>query len=420
MYRTTVSFFVPHRIVCQTHPGLSFPTVTSLRSKKILLGITGSIAAYKSAQLVRLLIKEGAEVRVIMTDSAREFITPLTLSTLSKNPVLSAFTDSEKSGVWNNHVEHAIWADVMIIAPASANTLAKAAAGMCDNFLMATYLSMRSEVFFAPAMDLDMLQHPATQSNLEKLRSYGHYILDPGYGELASGLIGNGRMAEPEQIVEQLTSALSRQVEATGKKVLITAGPTRENLDPVRFLSNHSSGKMGYALAQAFQAAGAQVSLISGPVQLPPPGVTEFVKVQSASEMYTAVASRFKSADLVIFAAAVADYTPAAPAALSLRLSKTVDIAGTLGKEKQPGQLLVGFALETNNEIENARAKLKRKNFDFIVLNSLNDSGAGFEHDTNKVVVIDKDENIRYFDLKPKKEVASDLLTIILDKWKKD
>lgn len=400
------------------------------RSKKILIGVTGSIAAYKASLLIRLLVKAGAEVKVIMTDSAKEFITPLTLSTLSKNPVLSAFTDHPGTGLWNNHVEHAIWADALVIAPATVNTIAKCANGLCDNLLTAVYLSMRSEVYFAPAMDLDMLRHPGTQANLARLRSYGHHIIDPGHGELASGLTGTGRMAEPEEIFRTLAAHFSRRPEASGKKVLITAGPTREDLDPVRFISNHSSGKMGYALAEAFANAGCEVTLITGPVSIPPPPeVAEVVNVSSAHEMYEATLSRHPSSDLIIFAAAVADYAPKTRAEKkikkqeethTLELVKTVDIAASIGKVKLGHQLLMGFALETNDELENARTKLRKKNFDFVVLNSLNDIGAGFGHDTNKVVVMDAEKNIRTFGLKPKSEVAADLLEIILEKWKKD
>ncbi len=399
------------------------------QSKKILLGVSGSIAAYKSCQFVRLLVKAGAEVRVVMTDSASEFITPLTLATLSKNPVLSAFTDNRQTGVWNNHVDLALWADALVIAPATAHTIARCANGLCDDLLLAVYMSMRSDVFFAPAMDLDMLQHPATVENLSRLRSYGHHIIEPGYGELASGLVGSGRMAEPEEIVGKLAAHFSRRPEALGKRVLITAGPTQEGIDPVRFISNHSSGKMGYALAEAFSNAGCEVSLISGPVRIELPGVSELVKVRSAHEMYEAAESRYRECDLVIFAAAVADYTPVTRSvekikkqgeSLTIDLKKTVDIAGELGRKKATGQLMMGFALETNNELENAWNKLQKKNLDFIVLNSLNDAGAGFELETNKVFVIDIEKNTRRYELKPKREVAADLLEIILEKWRRN
>ena len=399
------------------------------QSKKILLGISGSIAAYKCCQLVRLLVKAGAEVKVIMTDSAANFITPLTLSTLSRNPVLSSFTDNEQTGIWNNHIDLALWADALVIAPATAHTLARCATGLCDDLLLAIYMSMRSKVFFAPAMDLDMLQHPATVENLSKLRSYGNLIIEPGYGELASGLVGAGRMAEPEEIFGVLAAHFSQRPEAHGKKVLITAGPTQEDFDPVRFISNHSSGKMGYALAEAFQNAGCAVSLISGPVRLTPPKVNELIKVRSAREMYEAAESRYRNFDLVIFAAAVADYTPVTCSPvkikkqgedLALELKKTVDIAADLGRKKTQNQLMIGFALETHNELENAWNKLQNKNLDFIVLNSLNDAGAGFELETNKVLVIDTEKTTRSYDVKPKKEVAADLLDIILEKWRKN
>lgn len=399
------------------------------QSKKILLGVSGSIAAYKSCHLVRLLVKAGAEIRVIMTDSAPEFITPLTLATLSRNPVLSAFTDNKQTGVWNNHVELALWADVLVIAPATAHTIARCAGGLCNDLLLAVYLSMRSDVFFAPAMDLDMLQHPSTLENLSRLRSYGHQVIEPGYGELASGLVGSGRMAEPEDILQVLAAHFSRRPEALGKKVLITAGPTQEDLDPVRFISNHSSGKMGYALAEAFSNAGCEVSLISGPVKIEPPKVSELVRIRSAREMYEAAESRYRDCHLVIFAAAVADYAPLNRStekikkqgeSLTLELKKTTDIAADLGQKKRADQLMMGFALETTNEVENAWSKLQKKNLDFIVLNSLNDAGAGFELETNKVFVIDTEKVIRSYEVKPKKEVASDLLEIILEKWKKN
>lgn len=389
--------------------------------------MTGSIAAFKVCQLIRLLVKAEAEVRVVMTDSAKDFITPLTLSTLSKHPVLSTFSESKQTGVWNNHVELALWADLLVIAPASAHTIAKCANGICDNLLQSVYLSMRSKVFFAPAMDLDMLQHPATRKNFENLRAFGNEIIEPGYGELASGLVGSGRMAEPEQILDVLKRHFAVRPEARGKKVLITAGPTQEDIDPVRFISNHSSGRMGYALAEAFASAGCEVTLITGPVKITPPDVTELVNIRSAGEMFEATDIRFASQDLIIFAAAVADYAPKDQATekikkkdeeLSLELIKTVDIAATIGKKKREEQLLMGFALETNNELENAKGKLRKKNFDFIVLNSLNDDGAGFGYNTNKVLVIDKDENVVSFELKPKSEVAVDLLEIILNKWK--
>jgi len=402
----------------------------SLKNKKILLGISGSIAAYKSALLVRLLVKEKADVKVIMTESAKDFITPLTLSTLSKNPVLSSFTKGD-SGEWNNHVELGLWADVMIIAPASANTLAKCANGICDNLLIASYLSAKCTVFFAPAMDLDMYKHPSTIGNLKKLTSYGNHIINAEFGELASGLMGEGRLAEPEQIVYELTRYFSKMTVFEGKKVLITAGPTQEPIDPVRFISNHSSGKMGFAIAEAFEMAGAEVTLVSGPVSIASPKGVKVEKVQSARQMLEATAKYFAESDIVVFSAAVADYTPTHVAdkkikknedvscsvQLNIELTKTTDIAATLGHQKKSGQIIVGFALETDNEFENAKGKLERKNFDFIVLNSLQDSGAGFRYDTNKIKIINQEGKIYDFDLKTKKEVAQDILATIKHKF---
>lgn len=398
----------------------------SLKNKKILLGISGSIAAYKSALLVRLLVKEKADVKVIMTESAKDFITPLTLSTLSKNPVLSSFTKGD-TGEWNNHVELGLWADVMIIAPASANTLAKCANGICDNLLIASYLSAKCTVFFAPAMDLDMYKHPSTIGNLKKLTSYGNHIINAEFGELASGLMGEGRLAEPEQIVYELTRYFSKMTVFEGKKVLITAGPTQEPIDPVRFISNHSSGKMGFAIAEAFEMAGAEVTLVSGPVSIASPKGVKVEKVQSARQMFETTAKYFAESDIVVFSAAVADYTPTHVAdkkikknedvscsvQLNIELTKTTDIAATLGHQKKSGQIIVGFALETDNEFENAKGKLERKNFDFIVLNSLQDSGAGFRYDTNKIKIINQEGKIYDFDLKTKKEVAQDILATI-------
>lgn len=396
----------------------------SLRDKKILLGVTGSIAAYKSALLVRLLVKEGAQVKVILTEAAKEFITPLTLATLSKNPVLSSFTRNE-TGEWSNHVELGLWADVMLIAPASANTLARCANGIADNLLVATYLSARCPVFFAPAMDLDMYKHPGTLNNLEKLISYGNHIINAPYGELASGLIGEGRLAEPEHIVHELQRHFLKSDILKGKKVLITAGPTQEPIDPVRFISNHSSGKMGYAIAEAFSMAGAEVIIVSGPVAIPVPIGIKVEKVLSAQQMYEAVEKCFHESDIVILAAAVADYTPSHVAdkkikkkedVFSIELTKTIDIAATLGAQKKSNQLIVGFALETDNELENAKGKLEKKNFDLIVLNSLQDKGAGFRYDTNKIKILDKTGHLYDFDLKPKQEVAEDILNIVLEK----
>lgn len=395
-----------------------------LRGKKIILGVCGSIAAYKSALLIRLLVKEGAEVKVIMTDSATSFITPLTLSTLSKYPVYTDFVKN-KNGEWNNHVDLGLWADMMIIAPASANTIAKMANGLCDNLLLATYLSARCPVSLAPAMDLDMYQHPATVRNLNVLKEYGNHIIDAEHGELASGLVGTGRMAEPENIMTAIQQTIGKKKVLTNKKVLITAGPTYEALDPVRFIGNHSSGKMGYALADAMAAEGAEVTLVSGPSTAALSNSSiNLIKVNSAQEMYDVCLNFFSETDVAILAAAVADYKPAHVAeqkikkkadSLTLELVKTQDIAAALGKLKKNGQFTVGFALETENEMENARKKLRSKNFDLIVLNSLNETGAGFGHNTNKISIIDKQNNVRDFELKNKKEVARDIVNTIID-----
>ena len=392
-----------------------------LKGKKILLGISGSISAYKSAFLVRLLVKEGALVKVIMTDAAKEFISPLTLSTLSNNPVVSDFTRGEQ-GEWNNHVELGLWADFFVIAPASANTLAKCANGICDNLLIAAYLSAKCPVIFAPAMDMDMYRHGSTIENLRKLRSYGNQIIEAEHGELASGLVGQGRLAEPEHILSYLSTLSKGNTVFTGKNVLITAGPTQEAIDPVRYISNHSSGKMGYAVAGAFRDSGAQVTLISGPTSLTRPSGMQVVDVISAQEMFEAASDQFETADIVIFVAAVADYTPAAVAdrklkkkdsELSIALKRTHDIAGELGQRKRKGQIAVGFALETDNAVENALGKLERKNLDLIVLNSLQDQGAGFRYDTNKITIVHRDGAVAEFELKSKKEVAQDILAEI-------
>lgn len=396
-----------------------------LQGKKIVLGVTGSIAAYKAAVLTRLLIKAGAEVKVIMTPSAKDFITPLTLSTLSKNPVLTEFIKDD-TGQWNNHVDLGLWADAMIIAPASANTLGKMANGLCDNLLLAVYLSARCPVFLAPAMDLDMLKHPSTQTNLSRISSFGNHVIDPTYGELASGLTGTGRMAEPEEIVEHLVDFFSQSQKLKGKTVLVTAGPTHEAIDPVRFIGNHSSGKMGFAIAENLASQGATVNLVTGPTtqHTSHPGVN--VKhVVSAEDMYQACIELFPKTDVAVLAAAVADYKPTVTAdqkikkkedTLSLELTKTHDIAASLGKLKHNGQVIVGFALETEQEQTNALKKLESKNFDLIVLNSLNDKGAGFGHDTNKITLMDRQQNIRSFDLKSKKEVARDIVSAIIEK----
>jgi phosphopantothenoylcysteine decarboxylase/phosphopantothenate--cysteine ligase len=393
-----------------------------MQGKKILLGITGSIAAYKSAMLTRLLVKTGAEVKVVMTPSATDFITPLTLATLSKQPVLSAFVKDD-TGQWNNHVDLGLWADVFVIAPASANTLAKMASGICDNLLMAVYLSARCPVLVAPAMDLDMWQHPSTQSNLNKLLSYGNRLIEPGHGELASGLTGTGRMAEPETIVAYLTHFFSEKKKLTGKTALVTAGPTFEAIDPVRFIGNHSSGKMGFAIAEALANEGARVNLVTGPTHLHTnhPGIS-VTPVTSAEEMHTHCTRLFPTTDIAVLAAAVADYKPITVADqkikkkednLVIELHKTHDIAASLGSQKKNGQLIVGFALETENEKENALKKLEAKNFDLIVLNSLNDAGAGFGHDTNKITLISRDKTEHTFALKSKQAAAEDIVKAI-------
>lgn len=368
-----------------------------LRGKHIILGITGSIAAYKAAVLCRLLVREGAEVRVVMTRAAKEFITPLTMATLSKHPILVEFFNPE-NGEWNSHVSLGEWADCMIVAPASANTLAKMAHGIADNLLLTTYLSARSQVVAAPAMDLDMYAHPATQRNLALLREHGVAIVEPGEGELASGLTGKGRMAEAEEIVRFVGRILSEKKKSlTGKRFLVTAGATIEAIDPVRFISNHSTGKMGYAIAGALAARGAEVVLVSGRTSLPAPAGVERRDVLSAEEMYRAAVEAFDGADGAVMCAAVADYTPAEVAdrklkksdgEMTLRLRRTRDIAAELGRTKG-GRMLAGFALETDNEAANAEEKLRRKNFDFVVLNSLRDAGAGFRGDTNKITIID-------------------------------
>lgn len=389
-----------------------------MKGKKIVLGITGSIAAYKAAVLTRGLIKKGAEVQIVITPAGKEFITPITLSALTSKPVISEFF-AQRDGTWHSHVDLGLWADAMVIAPATASTIGKMAHGIADNMLVTTYLSMKAPVFIAPAMDLDMFAHPSTQHNLDILRSYGNHIIEPASGELASHLVGKGRMEEPEKIIEVLEAFFSRRQDLQGKKVMITAGPTYEKIDPVRFIGNYSSGKMGYALAEACAERGAEVTLVSGPVnrEVIHPNIKR-INVESAAEMYQAAVENYEDADAGILCAAVADFTPEVTAEqkikrekdnLILRLKPTQDIAAALGKQKRPEQRLVGFALETNDEVSHAQDKLKRKNFDFIVLNSLNDKGAGFRCDTNKIAIIDRD-GITAYPLKPKTEVATDII----------
>jgi phosphopantothenoylcysteine decarboxylase/phosphopantothenate--cysteine ligase len=395
-----------------------------LRGKKIILGVSASIASYKSAFLVRLLVKAGADVKVIMTPASHDFITPLTLSTLSRNPVLTEFAIG-KTGEWNNHVELGIWADLMLIAPASANTLSKMTSGLCDNLLLAVYLSARCPVYFAPAMDLDMYQHGSVQDNLNKLASRGNILIKPGTGELASGLSGEGRMAEPEEILQLLNQSLLKRTPLHGVKALVTAGPTYEAIDPVRFIGNHSSGKMGFALAEGLAGLGAAVSLVCGPNTLTSqhPLITR-TDVTSAEEMYQACTREFSSCQVAVLAAAVADYRPKSVVDHKIKkkgeevplieLEQTQDILAELGKVKSGGQILVGFALETDSELENAKAKLIRKNLDFIVLNSLRDAGAGFGTDTNKITIIDRHNKITAFELKDKKTAAKDIIDTLL------
>ncbi|MEL6923424.1 MAG: bifunctional phosphopantothenoylcysteine decarboxylase/phosphopantothenate--cysteine ligase CoaBC [Bacteroidota bacterium] len=400
----------------------------TLKGKKILLGVTGSIAAYKTAFLVRLLVKAGAEVQVLMTEAATAFITPLSLSTLSKRPVHTSVIDA---GSWNNHVEMGLWADAMVIAPVTATTLAKMASGLSDNIIVATYLSARCPVFFAPAMDLDMWAHPATRENVRRLQSYGNTLIPVGHGELASGLSGDGRMAEPEDIVELLATHFAKadQPQLIGKEILITAGPTYEAIDPVRFIGNRSSGKMGVAIAEVCAARGASVQLVLGPSKLEPRHANIVTtRVESAQEMYEAATQFFGKMDAAILAAAVADYRPATVAdqkikkkssSMAVQLEKTPDIAASLGAVKKDGQTIIGFALETNNEVANAKAKIEKKNFDYIVLNSLRDKGAGFNHDTNKVSIISRKGVKKDFELKSKTAVAEDIVDTLIAHWSK-
>ncbi|MFN0728987.1 bifunctional phosphopantothenoylcysteine decarboxylase/phosphopantothenate--cysteine ligase CoaBC [Polaribacter gochangensis] len=397
-----------------------------LSGKKVLLAISAGIAAYKTASLVRLFIKSGAEIKVVMTPASKDFITPLTLSTLSKNPVSSTFYDKEEENeLWNNHVDLGLWADMMLVAPATANTLSKMANGTCDNLVLATYLSAKCPIYFAPAMDLDMYQHPSTKNAIEKLQSFGNVLIPAASGELASGLVGEGRMAEPEDIISFIENDILSKLPLKGKKVLITAGPTYEAIDPVRFIGNHSTGKMGFEIAKAAASLGAEVVLISGPSnQQVQHSFINRINVTSASEMYDAVHKEFANVDIAILSAAVADYKPKNVAtqkikktesSLEIQLAPTKDILASLGAIKKH-QFLVGFALETNNEIENAKGKLQRKNLDLIVLNSLQDKGAGFAKSTNKITIIDADLIETPFELKSKTAVAKDIINHILQK----
>jgi len=395
----------------------------SLRGKHVLLGVCGSIAAYKSAHLTRLLVKAGANVQVVMTPDATNFITPLTLATLSGKPVLVDYFNPD-SGEWNNHVHLALAADVVVIAPASANTLAKFAQGLCDNLLCAIYLSAKSPVFVAPAMDLDMWQHGSTRSNVDRLKSFGNQLIPPGDGALASGLSGAGRLAEPEEILAFIEAHFSLPQPLAGKKALVSAGPTHEAIDPVRYIGNHSSGKMGYAIAAKLFDLGADVTLVSGPSTLPAPHGVSMVAVTSAAEMLDACSTHFKNADITVMSAAVADFTPKDVARqkikkgsahqLAIELVKTTDILATLGQRKRKGQVLVGFALETDDGRASAEEKLRKKNLDFIVLNSTRDKGAGFAGDSNKITIINRDNSVDEFELKPKTAVAGDICARIV------
>ena len=394
-----------------------------LNGKKIILGITGSIAAYKACYIIRGLIKQGAEVQVVITPAGKEFITPITLSALTGKPVISEFF-AQRDGTWNSHVDLGLWADAMLIAPATASTIGKMANGIADNMLITTYLSAKAPVFVAPAMDLDMFAHPSTQKNLDTLRSYGNHIIEPASGELASHLVGKGRMEEPENIIRVLDEFFSSTGELAGKKVLITAGPTYEKIDPVRLIGNYSSGKMGFAIADECAARGAKVIMVSGPVQQQLKYPADWFTVESADQMYAAACNFFMEADAAILSAAVADFTPEQVAdakikrekegEMTLRLKPTKDIAACLGQMKKDRQVLVGFALETNDELHSAEDKLQRKNLDFIVLNSLNDKGAGFRYDTNKISIIDR-ESKTDFPLKSKAEVAADIVDRLVE-----
>tara|TARA_Y100000589_G_scaffold44475_1_gene37444 strand:+ start:2266 stop:3468 length:1203 start_codon:yes stop_codon:yes gene_type:complete len=395
-----------------------------LSGKKVLLGISGGIAAYKTPNLVRCLIKNGAEVKVVMTDSAKDFVTPLSLSTVSKNPVYSSFKSDDDDALWNNHVELGIWADFMLICPATANTLFKMANGNCDNILLATYLSCKTQVFFAPAMDLDMYKHQSTKESINKLISFGNILIPPASGELASGLSGEGRLPEPEEIVEFIDNFYSKGLPLIGKKVLISAGPTIEEIDPVRYISNYSSGKMGFALAETALMLGAQVKLVSGPTdQSISTKKVNLIKVKTGSEMRKVILEHYSDSEIVIMAAAVCDYKPKEFSKkklkkdnkeINIKFEKTADILMELGKRKE-NQILIGFALENSEELVNAKNKLKNKNLDLIVLNSLNDKGAGFGHDTNKVTLISSSGKITPYKLKEKTEVANDIFKHIIE-----
>lgn len=403
--------------------------MNALQGKHIILGITGGIAAYKSASLLRLLVKAGAEVQVVITPNGKEFITPVTLSALSGRPVVSEFFTTN-TGEWHSHVDLGLWADAMVVAPATASSIAKMANGVADNMLITTYLSAKAPVFIAPAMDLDMMAHPSTTRNIALLRSYGNHIIEAASGELASHLVGKGRMEEPERIVEVLNDFFARGRQLAGKKALVTAGPTYERIDPVRFIGNYSSGKMGYAIAGELARRGAEVTLVSGPTSLPDPAGVTTVRVESAKEMLQACREPFVRADIAVWTAAVADYAPAHPADRKIKREKAElatielvmnpDIARTLGAERRPDQTLVGFALETDDEAANARHKLESKHLDMVVMNSLADPGAGFRTDTNKISIFTADSR-RDYPLKPKTKVAADIVDAIVQhsegKW---
>jgi len=394
-----------------------------LNGKNVLLCVTGSIAAYKSSFIIRLLKKSGADVKVIMTESAKDFITPLTLGTLSKNPVLTDFIKDLDKGVWNNHVELGIWADILLVAPATANTIAKMAKGEADSFLLATYLSARCPVFIAPAMDLDMYMHASTKENLELLVKRGNKVVNPNYGELASGLIGEGRLADPQEIMDFVENELRAGKPLDGKKVLVTAGPTYEPIDPVRFIGNRSTGKMGFAIAEAAYEMGAEVTLVTGPTNEKIGDHITTIEVETAEEMYQSCITIYPEMTAVIMSAAVSDYRPAnvsdqklkkSEEELSIELTRTEDILKFMGDNKE-SQILIGFAMETENGLDNAKNKLKKKNLDFIVYNSLTEPGAGFKHETNKVSILGKDNKLTNFELKSKKEVAKDIINELVD-----